>query len=351
MICSPGKSGSLRGRRTSPANLSKFMLGAALVIISAVGGLMFMIRMPGKSYSGQLPPPTPVEREISSGLQRHVQFLAGEIGQRNIWNPPSMATAAGYIERTFALAGYPVRRQKHLAYRQETYNLEAELPGHTDPGGIIVIGAHYDSVLGSPGANDNASGVAVLLELARLLQQAQFRHTVRFVAFTNEEAPFYFSDEMGSRLYARRSRERKENLLAMISLETVGYYSDQPNSQQYPFPFRHFYPDEANFIAFVGNTASRGLVRRSIAAFRRNGGIPSEGVAAPGIIRGVGWSDHWSFWKSGYQAIMVTDTAFFRYAHYHTEEDTPDRLDYHRMALLVQGLKEVAAELAGGNLP
>lgn len=329
--------------------MSKFLLGAAFVIPLAVGGLMFMIRMPGKSYQGQLPPLTPVELEISRNLQRHVQYLAGSIGQRNIWNPPSMATAARYIEKNFALAGYPVQRQKHVTYQQETYNLEAELPGHAEPGGgIMVIGAHYDSVLGSPGANDNASGVAALLELARLLRQAHLRHTVRFVAFTNEEAPFYFSDEMGSRLYAKRSRERKEKIRAMISLETVGSYSDQPGSQQYPFPFRYFYPDAANFVAFVGNTDSRGLVRQSIAAFRRNAGLPSEGLAAPGIIRGVGWSDHWSFWKSGYQAIMVTDTAFFRYAHYHTEEDTPDRLDYRRMALLVQGLKEVVAELAGG---
>lgn len=312
---------------------------------------MFFFHMPGKSYRGPLPPLGMTEMEISSRLQQHVHFLAGETGQRHIWNPAALQAAADYVEKTFALAGYQVGKQEFTVYNRSTYNLEAELPGQTSPSDIIVVGAHYDTVFDSPGANDNASGVAALLELARLLRHERFQRSIRFVAFTNEEPPFYFSENMGSRRYAMRSREKNENIAAMLSVETVGYYSELPASQQYPFPLSIFYPARADFIAFVGNTASRKLVRQSIESFRRTAKLPSEGLAAPGFITGVGWSDHWSFWKAGYPAIMITDTAFFRYAPYHTPNDTPEKLDYEKMTLLVQGLAAVIADLANAREP
>jgi len=154
---------------------------------------------------------------------------------------------------------------------------------------------------------------------------------------------------MGSRVYASHSRSRNENIVGMLSLETMGYYSEAPGSQEYPIPFSLFYPHTANFIGFVGNIRSRQLVRLSLDAFRRKAQFPSEGTAAPGWITGIGWSDHWSFWREGYRAIMVTDTAFFRYEHYHTLEDTPEKIDYNRLARVTNGLAEVVAELANSK--
>jgi Zn-dependent M28 family amino/carboxypeptidase len=186
-----------------------------------------------------------------------------------------------------------------------------------------------------------------VLELARLLRRQPLARTIRFVAFANEEAPFFQTEGMGSWVYARHARGRGEQIVAMLSLETIGYYSDAKGSQQYPFPFGIFYPQVGNFIGFVGNTASRALVRRSIGSFRRHTAFPSEGTAAPGWLTGIGWSDQWAFWQEGYAAIMVTDTALFRYAQYHTPYDTPDKIDYDRTARVVVGLARVLADLAG----
>ena len=208
--------------------------------------------------------------------------------------------------------------------------------------GPIVVGAHYDTVPGSPGADDNASGVAVLIELSRLFPGAG----IRCVAFANEEVPYFLGPEMGSFAYARRSRERRETLRAMFSLEMLGCYREAPGSQHYPFPLGLFYPDRGDFIAFVGDLGARRLVRRSLELFRKNSRFPAEGLAAPSIVPGVSWSDHWSFRRHGYPALMVTDTAFYRYPHYHLPSDTPEKLDYERMARLTMGLAGMLQELA-----
>jgi len=305
-----------------------------------------MTGMPGSSWSGPLPPLTGREQLIHDNLKRHVAELAGRIGERNVWRPEALADAAGYIRKTLEDAGYAVSVQPFASRGMTVNNLEAVLPGHTAADEIIVIGAHYDSVVGSPGANDNASGVAALLELARLLAGTTLPRTVRFVAFANEEAPFFYGDEMGSKRYAARARAQDERIEAMLSLETIGYYTDQPASQRYPFPFSFFYPETGNFIGFVGNLSSWRLVRRAIGTFRASTAFPSEGVAAPGRMEGVHWSDHWSFWQAGYPAIMVTDTALYRYPHYHSTADTPEKLDYTGLARVTGGLVDVIAALA-----
>ena len=305
--------------------------------------------MVAKSYSGRFLPLSEQEKDISSNLRDHVFMLAGEIGERNIWLPQKLNAAAAYIEIIWQEQNFAVQRQEYEARGVESANLIIEIPGTSLPDQIVLVGAHYDSVLGSPGANDNGSGVASLLEISRLLAGTKSARTVRFVAFTNEEPPFFLRRDMGSRVYASRSRSLRENIVGMLSLETMGYYSEAPNSQEYPFPFSFFYPHTANFIGFVGNIRSRHLVRLSLAAFRRATQFPSEGTAAPGWITGIGWSDHWSFWREGYRAIMVTDTAFFRYEHYHTLEDTPEKIDYNRLARVTSGLAEVVAELANSK--
>jgi hypothetical protein len=303
-------------------------------------------KMPGKSYSAHFLPLSEKEKEISSNLYKHVYKLAGEIGERNIWLPSKLNAAAAYIEGTWREQDYTIQHQEYDARGVKSVNLEIEIPGTSKTEEIIVVGAHYDSVLGCPGANDNGSGVAALLEISRLLDSKELARTVRFVAFTNEEPPFFLRRDMGSKIYASRAHKRKEKIVAMFSLETMGYYSEAPYSQKYPFPFSFFYPNTANFIGFVGNLRSFKLMRKSLGAFRHHTLFPSEGTAAPEWITGIGWSDHWSFWQEGYRAIMVTDTALFRYEHYHTREDTPEKIDYNSLARVTSGLAEVVAELA-----
>jgi len=306
-----------------------------------------MIDMPKSSYTGPFHPLSEDEVQVRDRLEKHVSMLAGEIGERNIRHPQGLEASLDYIEKVLGDLGYQVEMQEYKVENKTVANLEAERIGTSLAGEIVVVGAHYDSVFGTPGANDNASGVAGLLEIARLLAAEELSRTVRFVAFVNEEPPFFSTGDMGSRVYASRSRRRGEDIVAMLSLETIGYYSENPGSQHYPFPFSYFYPSTANFIGFIGNFSSRRLVRRAIGTFRQHTRFPSEGLAAPEWVTGVGWSDQWSFWQEGYPAIMVTDTALFRYDHYHTPQDTPDKLDYARTARVVSGLTRVVADLAG----
>ena len=318
----------------------------AVVPLVILAGIWFVTGMPGSTWTGPLPPLTDREQLIHDHLKRHVAALAGSIGERNVWRPEAMAAAAGYIQERFEDAGYTVNVQPFTSRGLTVNNIEAVLPGQGAADEIIVVGAHYDSVADSPGADDNASGVAALLELARLLAGTTLPRTVRFVAFANEEAPFFYGDEMGSNLYAARAQAQGEHVEAMLSLETLGYFTDQPGSQRYPFPFSYLYPDTGNFIGFVGNLSSRSLVRKAVGAFRASTAFPSEGVAAPSGIEGIHWSDHWSFWEAGYPAIMVTDTAPFRYPYYHTAKDTPAQLDYNGLARVTGGLADVVGVLA-----
>ena len=309
--------------------------------------LWYMVKVPGVSYAGALKPPTETERAIAANLRKHVESIASR--EHNFLKLAELELAARYIEAALADTGRAVATQRFRSGPVDVRNIEVEVRGDTRASEIIVVGAHYDSVLGAPGANDNGSGVAAVIELARLFATEKLARTLRFVAFVNEEPPFHLSDAMGSRHYARRARERGENVVAMFSIETIGWYSDAPGSQRYPFPLGFFYPSTGNFIAFVSNLSSRTLLHETIASFRRHAGIPSEAVAAPAWIPGVDWSDHWSFWKEGYSALMVTDTAPYRYPHYHTSEDTPDKVDYDRVARVVTGLQGMLRDLAGSK--
>jgi len=295
--------------------------------------------MPGKNIS-KTTPLSPDEIVLRGELHADVQKLAGEIGERNMWHYPQLNAAADFIEDSLSRAGLHPRRDSYEVRGQACHNIEAEIRGSRPE--IILIGAHYDSVFGSPGANDNGSGVAAVLALARRFAGRKTEHTLRFVAFVNEEPPYFLSGEMGSLVYAGRCKTRGDKISAMISLETIGYFSDAPHSQIYPSrALGAFYPKVGNFIGFVSNVRSRALLRRVIALFREEAKIPSEGAALPWFVPGVSWSDQWSFWKHGYPGIMVTDTAPFRYPYYHSANDTPDKLDYDRFALVVSGMEKV----------
>lgn len=301
-----------------------------------------MFSLPGKSYSGALAPLSAEEAQIAANLERHVTAIAAR--EHNLFTPTALEAAARYIEAALAELGYPVEAHPYESGGIRVRNIEARL-GRSNAE-AYVIGAHYDSVIGSPGANDNGSGVAAALELARLARGASTARSLNFVWFVNEEPPFYRGEDMGSRRYVRAIGERGDRIAGMFSLETIGYYSDAPGSQHYPAPLGLIYPGTGNFIGFVSNIASRGLLRDAIGAFRRHARFPSEGLAAPSLIPGVDWSDHASFWEAGFPALMITDTALYRYPHYHAATDTPDKIDYERLARVVTGLHGMLLELA-----
>lgn len=279
-------------------------------------------------------------------LEAHVQALAQQIGERNVFRPGALSDARDYIDRQWRAMGYEVIPETYEVQGIPCSNLEITRPGSGRANEIFLIGAHYDSVSGSPGANDNGSGVAAILEMARHFANVKTHRTVRFVAFVNEEPPFSFTRQMGSMVYAEAARKRDDDIRLMLSLETIGCYSDRPGSQYYPPLFRYFYPDKGNFIAFVSNFRSRRMLRRFTSAFRRHSRFPAEQVATFSSIPGVSWSDHFSFWRCGYRALMVTDTAPYRYPHYHAPTDTADKLNYAAMADLIRGLNRAVMTLS-----
>jgi Zn-dependent M28 family amino/carboxypeptidase len=231
-------------------------------------------------------------------------------------------------------------------------NIEGTLDGASRQDEILVIGAHYDTVDGCPGANDNGTGVAALLELARRFAGRPQPRTIRFVAFVNEEPPFFQTAQMGSLVYAQAARAHEDRIVGMLALETMGYYSDAPGSQQYPAPeMSGLYPDIGNFIGFVSNEESAALLTAAARAFSNGSTLPVQAAAIPADLPGTGWSDHWSFWQAGYPALMVTDTAPWRYPWYHTADDTVDKIDFEKLSEVVNGLEHVVRELAHGERP
>lgn len=291
----------------------------SILIVISVWGWFALFWMPGQSYKGQLKPLNQQEIILRNLLQEDVKKLADEIGERNANNYQRLNAAVDFLQTGLSQAGYQVKQQEYKINGKSYYNLVAEKIGIEKPNEIIVVGGHYDSVFGSPGANDNGTGAAATLELARIFARQKSNRTIRFVEFTNEEPPFFWTEDMGSLVFAKQLKKQNENVVAMLCLETMGYFSALIDSQKYPFPIGLFYPNQGNFIAFIGNINSGELVRKAIASFRRHTQFPSEGAVLPSGVPGVGWSDHWSFWQQGYPAIMVTDTAPYRYIYYHNK--------------------------------
>jgi Zn-dependent M28 family amino/carboxypeptidase len=309
-----------------------------------------MIEMPGKSYRGELSAADDALCALAAELRRDIQRLAVDIGERNVrFRPKQLAQAAHCIEAELSAAGYKPARQEYNVEGTSCCNLDVEIFGGKRPEEIVVIGGHYDTVPGTAGANDNTTGVAATLALARRFAGRKTERTLRFVAFVNEEHPYGHTPLMGSRVYARRCRERGEKVVGMMSLETIGYFDDRPGSQKYPPPVGTYYPSEGNFIAFVGNIASAELVRQTVGAFRTGEPFPCEGAALPESIGRIGDSDHASFWHEGYPGLMVTDTANFRYPYYHTPDDTIDKINFDRLARVVRGLEHVVADLTSAS--
>lgn len=293
----------------------------------------------------------PTSQELANRLYAHVDLLAGVIGVRHLEKRGTMEATAAYIEQQFQQAGFSVDRECYQVGDFTTCNLIAELKGCRNPEEILILGAHYDSVKESSGADDNASAVAMLIEAARLLQKFQLRRTIRFVAFTCEEAPYFHCGAMGSQFHARQCQQRNENIIGMLCLEMMGYYSDRPGSQNIPpaIPkwIRWAFPSTGNFLGAIGNPQSWKLCWQFRRGFKRATGFPLFSLVLPQKIEEIRRSDNSSFWDCGYPALMLTDTSFLRSPHYHEPSDTPDTLNYARMTHVTAGVVEAICRIAG----
>jgi len=329
-----------------PASVRIALTVFAILVVFVAFAVWFMTAMPGERHRGPLAP-LGVDFPLPANLKAHVVAVASE--EHNVKHPAALERSARYIEATLSGLGYTVSRQEFETEGVKVRNLEVRRSGpDTGKTRLVVVGAHYDSAQGAVGADDNGSGVAALLELARSLKSVQPAEglEIRLVFYVNEELPWSKTEKMGSLVHASGLAREEREVVAMLSLETIGWYSDAPGSQRYPFPFNLLYPSTGDFIGFVANLRSRSLLHRVIASFRRHAAFPSEGAVGLESIAGVSWSDQWAYWKFGWPAVMVTDTAPFRYPHYHTLRDTPDKLDYDRLARVVRGLEGVVRDLA-----
>jgi len=289
-----------------------------------------------------------MRESLAARLEATVRRLSGDIGERHYRREPALDAALSLIREELARAQVTATDHRFEVSGRQFTNVEVLVPSR--PGaserGCIVVGAHYDTVPGTPGADDNASGVAALLELARRLAHERFERTLRLVFFPNEEPPFFPDAGMGSAMYAAELRRANVDVHTMMSLEMLGYYSDHPKSQRYPPGLSLLYPDRGNFIGFVSNLRSRKQLRELKRAFIASSDFPCESLAAPEWTIVVGLSDHSSFWKQGYPGLMVTDTAFMRNPHYHQATDTADTLDFDRFARVTEGLIGAVKRLA-----
>jgi len=314
-----------------------FALTAFIILRISTFGWRFWCR-PFRNSKGE-------NIKLAERLKQHVYKLAHGIGDRSVFNYKKLDEAAGYISEQFQSFGYNVEFQEYIVSGKTVNNIIASKKGLKRREEIIIVGAHYDTCF-NPGADDNASAVAGLLELARFISGEQTNRSIRFIGFVNEEPPFFKSEEMGSRVYARVAKRKGEDIKAVLILESIGYYSHRPNSQQYPLFFGPFYPNKGNFIAVVGNPSSRWLVKEVVSNFRNETQFPIESTVTFDFVPGIDFSDHWSFWKEGYSAVMITDTAFYRNPNYHSRFDTYEKLDYEDTAELVRGLAKVLIELS-----
>lgn len=346
------RSSTIRQRHTRQTWINLAGITLALILFFGIIFGTWWLMMPAPAaHIDPLPWHNDLQ-ETADRLERDVQALAADIGERNLHRPGTMDAAVRFLEdqlsetgRSVGFHSYELRRGRYAGHT--SLNLYIEIPGTDQPETILIVGSHYDAVLNSPGANDNASGMAVLLELARIFADRPQPVTVRFVAFANEEPPFFQTEDMGSYAYAERSRSLGEEIRAAMILDGLGYFSDEPGSQVYPLPgFSGLYSDRADFIGFVTRLRDLGLLRKATKGFRSHDLFPVQAAALPGFIPGVNWSDHWSFWQHGYSAFLVTDTLPFRDPDYHSAADTPERLNYRHMARITHALAETIETLS-----
>jgi len=319
----------------------KFMLLVVLILLLVLIAIWFWVTQPLLSRAT----PNSQRTVDPSRLEAHVRTLSIEMGPRDERHPENLDQVATYIKNELSQTGATVSEQVYRVKAGSYRNVIAQFGPETQE--RIVVGAHYDTAGELPGADDNASGVAGLIELARLLNQQQLKVRVELVAFSTEEPPYFGTTGMGSYVHADSLRQQNVRVRAMFSLEMIGYFSDAPNSQHFPIGLLSgFYPSTGNYIAVVGRLTDASLVRRTKAAMRNAAPLAVYSINAPQLVTGVDFSDQRNYWQAGYNAVMITDTSFYRNRNYHTAADTAEKLDYKRMAMVVEGVYATVSELA-----
>lgn len=280
-------------------------------------------------------------------LYGHVESISVRIGPRSYKDYEALTKTRAYINERLRAWGYSPVEQPFNYKGREYFNIEAAIEGGRAPREIIVVGAHYDTVEDTPGADDNDSALAVLLEMCRLLKDSSPARTIKFVFFSLEERPAFATRSMGSEVYAGKQKEAGADIRGMVCLEMVGYFSDKAGGQTVPIALMgKGISTTPDFIGVIGNSSSSGLVARVRSSIEAGSRVPVESLVASSIIPGVDFSDHRSFWRMGYEAVMITDTAFYRNPNYHTTRDTIETLDFEKMAGLLGGLIKAVQDLA-----
>ena len=281
--------------------------------------------------------PVSTEKVDPARLRRHVEQLSREFHPRNFLHPENLDRCAEYIALHFGQAGAAVEIQPFTVAGRQFRNVIGRFGSGCGP--RIIVGAHYDACGDTPGADDNASGVAALLELAFLLGRHPPARDVELVAWSLEEPPFFKTDSMGSAVHARSIAAGKTNILGVIVLEMVGTFSDRWGSQAYPVPLLHLiYPNRGNFIGVIGRWDQGEWIKAVKTGMQGRTSLPVYSIRAPVQVPGIDLSDHLNYWLLGLPALMVTDTAFYRNPAYHSPDDTAERLDYDRLADVVVAL-------------
>lgn len=321
---------------------------AVLAAGAAAGYAWYSLTQPFVSASETAAPAG--QTASAARLEKLVRKLSTDFADRTFDNEARLEGAAAYLESQLAGLGLKVESQRFTAEGRPYRNLVVKLGPDTPE--VMVVGAHYDVAGEQPGADDNASGVAGLLELARLLKGQSFRQRVDLVVYTNEEPPFFRTPHMGSAVHARSLVQSGKRASLMLSLECIGYFSDAPGSQEHPVRLLNaIYPTTGNFISLVGFYQDGDVARQVKAAMKSASDLPVYSINAPGFVVGIDFSDHLNYWNEGFVGMMVTDTAFYRNKAYHTPEDTADRLDYGRMAKVVDGVRAVVVQHAASAVP
>lgn len=289
--------------------------------------------------------PNSVRTVDPARLEAHVRKLSVDFSPRDVGHLENLDRAAAYIAGELTQAGGSVSEQGYRVENRSYRNVIAHFGPDTPE--RIVVGAHYDACMPLPGADDNASGVAGLIELARLLGAKAPTIRVDLVAFSTEEPPYFGTTGMGSSVHALSLKKENVRVRAMLSLEMIGYFSDERGSQHFPAGFLSaFYPSTGNYIGVVGRVSDGLLARRVKSAMSQAAPMPVFSISAPSILPGIDFSDQLNYWHAGYSAVMITDTAFYRNLNYHTQHDTAEKLDYKRMAMVVEGVYAAVVDLA-----
>lgn len=346
-------------RRTSPLRAGLALLALALLGWFIARPLYLMVNpasrhrmLEAAQPAFPIQPPGTLSPQAGR-LRGHVLMLAETIGERSAFQPDEQDRARDYVAAQLRAMGYEVELQEYAPLRRSAsgrvrpyYNIEARLPGRGSPGEADwILGAHYDTAPGTPGAEDNASAVAVLLEAARELKKAPGGRGVRFVSWSTEEPPAFTTRDMGSYRYLRLLRERGVKIHGLLNMDMVGYFNPKAGSQLFPPLLSALHPDTGDFVSLAGNLSSLGLLRSVEASWKKASALPVEPVFLPSVASALFLGDHLNFWFAGERAVFITDTAYFRFPYYHRYEDTPEKLDYEKMAELTRA---VTAVLAGG---